>query len=102
MCLLALGLAMTTHADERHLGFRGGTQSLCCGQEQVILKAGGTCEVWVNGVLELSGEWERSGTTVVILYFPDKTLRAVINTDNGGTRITKMTFQGNNYYPCNR
>ena len=102
MCLLALGLTMTTQADERQLGFRGGTQSLCCGREQVILKANHVCEVWENGVLAYSGEWKRSGTTVVIMYFPDATLRAVITTDNGGTRITKMTFQGDTYYPCNR
>lgn len=102
MCLLALGLTVTTQADERSLGFRGGTQSLCCGKEQVIFKTNHVCEIWEDGVLAHRGEWERSGTGVIIMYFGDTTLRATISTDNGGTKIVSMTFQGDRYYPCNR
>ena len=102
MCVLALSMVLTTNADERSLGFRGGTQSLCSGKEQVILKTNHVCEIWEDGILAYRGTWERSGTNVVIMTFDDTTLRAVIVTDNGGTRITKMTFQGDNYYPCSR
>lgn len=104
MCLLALGMVTTTNADERGLGFRGGTQSLCCSKtnEQVILKSGHVCEVWEDGVLTLKGTWERSGTGVIIMSFPEATLRATISTDKNGSNITSMTFRGDHYYPCNR
>ena len=95
--VFSIGIAFA----DRSLGFRGGNQSLCSGKEQLILKTNHVVEIWEDGVLAYSGEWERSGSNVVIMSFDDVTLRAKFELNQQGA-IRVLWFQGDEYRPCNR
>lgn len=97
MLLFALVVSMAIFAQG--VGFRS-NQSLCNGNEQVILKTDHTVEIWGNNMLVYSGTWERDGN-VIIMTLEGAKIRCqiIIGSD---ANIHKLTFNDTNYYPCKR
>lgn len=79
------------------------TQKLCAGSELLILRSNGKFEVYTDGVELYSGTYDvESANKIVILNVEGKRFRCNYYLKSDGVNISKLTFQGVTYTPCNR
>lgn len=76
-------------------------QSLCSGNEQIILKSNGTVQIWTNSTLQYSGTYTVEGN-IIIMSVEGGQFRAKAEMNDSKTKVWNLTFNGTKYLPCNQ
>lgn len=88
-------------SNQKKLVFRS-TQKLCYKNELIILRGGGGIEIYVNSTLLYKGTYNIESQNVIVAYVQGGTFRMNANMDKNKTKVRELTFEGKNYYPCDR
>ena len=76
-------------------------QSVCSGNEQVILKSNGTCQVWTSSTLQYSGTYTIEGD-IIIMSFEGGKFRAKAEMNSSKTKLFSLTFNNTLYRTCSK
>ena len=76
-------------------------QSVCSGNEQIILKSNGAVQIWTNSTLQYSGTYTIEGK-VIIMSVEGGQFRATAEMNDSKTTLFRLNFNNTWYNRCNK